>query len=35
MILNHQDEGPFRAGQSSMDRFLLVVQCAIGGGKVT
>ena len=29
-----QDEGPFRAGQSAMDRFLLVVQCVIGGGKV-
>ena len=37
IILNnvdHQDEGPFPAGQSTMDRLLLVVQCVIGGGKV-
>ena len=33
-IIISQDEGPFRAGQSAMDRFLLVVQCVIGGGKV-
>ena len=33
-IILSQDEGPFRAGQSAMDRFLLVVQCVIGGGKV-